>query len=153
MDELFVDLALTQDVVAAADPVSRELFGRWSVSWQTGQGMVSCPVRDLAWAAAEAGWRYAVVTGWQPQALAGVEALPAQRRPLDDPFCLQRQLLVKAAAGPLRLSELAAVTSLPAAGRAHLLHLLWHRQLEIDLQVPLADTTIVRLVSDARAMP
>ncbi|RSM43511.1 hypothetical protein DMB66_53280 [Actinoplanes sp. ATCC 53533] len=57
MDELFVDLDLAQDVVAAADAVSRELFGRWSVSWQTGQGMVSCPVRDLA---------SVPVTGMQP---------------------------------------------------------------------------------------
>lgn len=40
VDELFVDLDLAQDAAAAADAVSRELFGRWSVSWQTGQGMV-----------------------------------------------------------------------------------------------------------------
>ncbi|GAA0929475.1 TnsA-like heteromeric transposase endonuclease subunit [Virgisporangium aurantiacum] len=107
-------------------------------------------VKDMAGFAAaarvatEVGWRYAVVTGWRPNVLAGVEALSAQRRPLDDPLGMQAQLLTAAAARPMRFSALATATSVPAIGRAHALHLLWHRRLEVDLSRPLGDATLVR---------
>lgn len=82
--------------------------------------------------AAELGWRYAVVSGWRPQVMAGVEALSAYRRRLDDPLGMRHELLAAAAGGACRLADLVEATSLPAAGRAHLRHLLWHHRLEVD---------------------
>lgn len=96
-----------------------------------------------AWLAGELGWRYAVVTGWRPQVLQSVETLSAQRRPLRDPLGVQRELL-GAATGPRPFGELAAASSMPAVGRAHLLNLLWRRRLEIDLRGPVGDATLVR---------
>jgi hypothetical protein len=91
----------------------------------------------------ELGCRYLVVTGWRPQVLAGVEAFSAQRRPLRDQLGVQQELL-RAAAAPQSFGELAAASSLPAVARAHLLHLLWHRRLEVDLCEPIGDATLVR---------
>jgi hypothetical protein len=99
----------------------------------------------------EAGWRYAVVTGWRPHVLTGVEALSSQRRPLDDALGVQRQMLAAAAAGPETFGSLVAATSLPAVSRAHLLHLLWHRRLDVDLGEPLGDAAIVRPVPESGA--
>ncbi len=91
-----------------------------------------------------AGWRYAVVTGWRPQVLTTLDALSAQRRPLADRLGLQVELMAAAAAGPCAFGVLVAATSLPAAARAHALHLLWHRRLGVDLAAPLNDTSLVR---------
>ncbi|MEV0564840.1 hypothetical protein [Dactylosporangium sp. NPDC050588] len=97
--------------------------------------------------AAEVGWRYAVVTGWRPNVLAGVEGFSAQRRPLADPLGVQAQLLAAAAGGSMPFGALAAATSVPAIGRAHVLHLLWRRWLECDLSRPLGDATLVRVAA------
>ncbi|MEV6931206.1 hypothetical protein AB0M46_42875 [Dactylosporangium sp. NPDC051485] len=83
------------------------------------------------------------MTGWRPHVLAGVEALSAQRRALDDPLGLQEQLPTAAAKGPARFGELVAATSVPAVGRAHALHLLWQCRLEADLSRPLGDATLI----------
>ena len=94
-------------------------------------------------AALAAGWRYAVVTGWHGQVLATLDALSAQRRPLTDRLGLQAELVAAAAAGPCAFGALVAATSLPAVARAHALHLLWQRELGIDLAAPLNDTSLV----------
>jgi hypothetical protein len=89
------------------------------------------------------GWRYLVVTGWRPQALAVVDTLASQRLPLTDPLGIQGELLTAAGGGPLPFGELVNATSCPALARAHALHLLWHRRLGIDLATPLSDETHV----------
>jgi hypothetical protein len=101
--------------------------------------------RAAARVADDAGWRYAVVTGWRSQVMSTVEDLSAQRRPLQDPLGLQGQLLdAAAAAGSVPFGRLVASTSVPAIARAHALHLLWHRRLDVDLGAPLSDATAVR---------
>lgn len=94
-------------------------------------------------AALACGWRYLVVTGWRPQVLAVLDALSAQRRPLKDPLGIQGELLDAAARGPQPFEHLVAAASYPAIGRAHALHLLWHRRLGIDLGGPLHDKALV----------
>jgi hypothetical protein len=94
-------------------------------------------------AALASGWRYGVVTGWQPQVLTTLDALSAQRRPLDDRLGLQVELMAAATAGPCTFGALVAATSLPVVARAHALHLLWHRQLGVDLAAPLTDASLV----------
>jgi hypothetical protein len=89
------------------------------------------------------GWRYLVVTGWQPQVLAVLDALSAQRRPLQDPLGIQNELLDAAARGPRPFGDLIAAASYPAIGRAHALHLLWRRRLGVDLGRPLNDKALV----------
>ena len=71
------------------------------------------------------------------------DALSAQRRPLSDRLGIQDELLGAAARGPQPFGRLVAATSYPAIGRAHALHLLWHRRLGIDLGRPLNDKTLV----------
>ncbi|MFI9842813.1 hypothetical protein ACIHFD_37675 [Nonomuraea sp. NPDC051941] len=75
--------------------------------------------------------------------LSVIDVMSAQRRPLQDPLGLQGQLLEALAAGPAGFGKLVARTSLPAVARAHALHLLWHRQLGVDLSRPLADRSLV----------
>jgi hypothetical protein len=101
--------------------------------------------------AVELGWRYTVVTGWRPHVLQGVEALSAQRRPLHDPLGVQQQLLQ--VTRPQPFGELAASSSMPAVARAHLLHLLWRRRLEIDLRKPVGDATLVRPTPTSGSLP
>ncbi|REE98330.1 TnsA-like heteromeric transposase endonuclease subunit [Thermomonospora umbrina] len=99
-------------------------------------------------AAAEAalacGWRYVLVTGWKPNTVTTIDTLSSQRRPLRDVLGVQAALLEEAAAGGARtLAALVARTALPAVARAHLLHLLWHRRLGVDLARPLTDSSAV----------
>lgn len=94
-------------------------------------------------AALAAGWRYSVVTSWRPHVLSVLDALSAQRRRLQDPLGLQRQLVEAAGARPCGLGDLAAATSLPVVARAHVLHLLWHRRLGVELSQPLGDHSLV----------
>lgn len=94
-------------------------------------------------AALASGWRYPVVTGWRPHALAVLDALSAQRRDLEDRLGLQERMLEVARAGSLPFGELAAATSLPVVARAHALHLLWHRRLGTGLSGPLGDRSLV----------
>jgi hypothetical protein len=97
-----------------------------------------------------AGWRYSVAVGWRPHVLSVVDAVSAQRRPLQDPLGLQGQLLEAARAGARPFGELAGGTPLPAVARAHALHLLWHRRLGVDLARPLGDDSLVWAAGDAR---
>lgn len=96
-------------------------------------------------AALEAGWRYSVVAGWCPNVRAGVDALSAQRRDLQDRLGLQERLLDAVSAGAAAFGDLVAATPLPAVARAHALHLLWHRRLGTDLSGPLGDASPVWL--------
>ncbi|MBN1172660.1 MAG: TnsA-like heteromeric transposase endonuclease subunit [Micromonosporaceae bacterium] len=94
-----------------------------------------------------AGWRYLVVTGWQPNVFDVVDALSAQRRPLADPLGVQPQLLAAAGVGPVAFAALVAAASWPGVARAHTLHLLWHRQLALDLAAGLGEHTRVWAVT------
>jgi len=89
------------------------------------------------------GWRYLVVGGWRTQVVATLETLASQRRPVLDPLGCQAELVAAAAAGPCRFVDLVEACRLPALGRAHVLHLLWHRRLGIDLAAPLTDSSLV----------
>jgi hypothetical protein len=95
-------------------------------------------------AALTCGWRYLVVSGWRPHVLVTVDSLSSQRRPVKDPLRVQGQLLQAVAGGPLPLAEVVAATSYPVVGRAHLLHMIWHRRLGVDLARPLTDRMLVR---------
>ncbi len=99
-------------------------------------------------AALAVGWNYSVVTGWRRRVVRIVDALSAGRRELTDQLGLQDQLLRAAASGPLAFGELVEQCSYPAIARAHALHLLWHRNLGIDMSAPLTDTSLVRLAPD-----
>jgi hypothetical protein len=92
------------------------------------------------------GWRYGVVTSWRTHVMATLDTLSSQRRRLSDPLLLQPSLLRAAAPGPRPFGELAEETAVPPVARAHLLHLLWHRRLSIDLGAPLNDATLVQPV-------
>lgn len=94
-------------------------------------------------AALTCGWGYLVVGGWRPHVLATLDTLSAQRRVLADPLGIQAELVAAAAAGPRRFADLVGATRLPALGRAHALHLLWHRRLGVDLAAPLGDGSTV----------
>lgn len=94
--------------------------------------------------AAHCGWGYAVVSGWRRPAFTTVDALSAQRRPLLDPLGVLEALREAAAGGPQRFDALAASTAAPAAlARAFLIHLLWHREVGVDLREPLGDSSII----------
>lgn len=95
-------------------------------------------------AALACGWPYCVVTGWRAHVPATLDTLSSQRRRLSDPLQLQPSLLRAAAQGPRPFGELVEETAVPPVARAHLLHLLWHRRLGIDLGVALADATLVQ---------
>ena len=94
-------------------------------------------------AALAAGWRYSVVAGWRPHVLAALDALSAQRRPIEDLMGLQGCLLAAAAERPVAFGDLVTATPMPAVARAHALHLLWRRQLGTDLSRPLSDRSLV----------
>ncbi|MFF8847355.1 TnsA-like heteromeric transposase endonuclease subunit [Streptomyces sp. NPDC015127] len=97
------------------------------------------------------GWNYAVVTGWRDHVVGLVDSLSAGRRELSDPLGLQPQMLAAAAEGPQPFGELVERCSLPAVGRAHAVHLLWHRRLGVEMSGPLRDSSMVRL-SPARQL-
>lgn len=92
-------------------------------------------------AAAAVGWRYSVVAGWRRQVMTNIDTFSAQRRPLVDRFGLQPVLTDSLRDRPLRLTELVDGTPLPAVARAHVVHLLWHRRLTMDLRQPVGDGT------------
>lgn len=88
-------------------------------------------------------WKYEVVTGWRRHMWSVLDALSAQRRPLDDPLQLQAEVLGEVARGTASFGDLVRRTSLPVVARAHALHLLWHRRLGIDMASPLSDGSMV----------
>ncbi|MEY9875872.1 hypothetical protein ABH931_005379 [Streptacidiphilus sp. MAP12-33] len=92
-----------------------------------------------AQAAAAVGWRYVVVSGWRRQVVTVIDALSARRRPLSDPLALQALMSDLVAERPRLLVELVDEAPFPAVARVHLLHLLWHRRLAVDLTQPLGD--------------
>lgn len=94
-------------------------------------------------------WKYAVVTGWRRHVWPVLDALSAQRRPLDDPLQLRAEVLDEVARGPFPFGDLVRRTSLPVVARAQTLHLLWHRQLGIDMASPLSDGSMVWLAGGA----
>lgn len=96
-----------------------------------------------AQAAAAAGWRYGVVTGWQPQVFAGIDAFSARRRPMADPMGLERQLLAAVGQHPWQFGELVDQTRVPAVARTHAVHLLWHWRMTVDLTQPFGDASWV----------
>ncbi|BBJ37829.1 hypothetical protein SSPO_005470 [Streptomyces antimycoticus] len=75
-------------------------------------------------AAAAAGWRYVVVTGWRRHVAVGLHTLSARRRPVVDRLGLHGELLELAAERLRRFGDLVEATSLPAVARAHAVHLL-----------------------------
>lgn len=95
--------------------------------------------------ALSAGWQYSVVAGWRRHVWTNVDALSAERRPLPDVLGTQGQLRNAAAQGPLPFVELVERCQFPAIGRAHAIHLLWHRHLGVDLSGPFGDASLVRL--------
>ncbi|MEU0854552.1 TnsA-like heteromeric transposase endonuclease subunit [Streptomyces griseofuscus] len=101
------------------------------------------------WAAAAVGWHYLVASGWRRQVMTGLDALSARRRPMSDRLGLQGELLGLVRERPRRFGELAEETSLPAVARVHAVHLLWHRQLAMDLTQPLDDATWIYPVGRA----
>ncbi|SEH02383.1 hypothetical protein SAMN05444920_12641 [Nonomuraea solani] len=100
-------------------------------------------------AALAVGWRYSVVTGWRSHVLSVLDALSAQRRPLEDQLGLQDWMLEALSRGSVTFGEMVAATSLPVVARAHALHLLWHRRLGIDLSRPLGDHSLVWSVTES----
>jgi hypothetical protein len=88
------------------------------------------------------GWHYMVVARWRPHILSALDALSSQRRALSDPLGLRPTLLASARHG-LTFGELAAASACEPVARAQLLHLIWHRQLGVDLSGPLADRSVV----------
>jgi hypothetical protein len=98
-------------------------------------------------AAAEAalacGWRYMVAARWREHVLASLDALSSQRRPLSDPLRLRPGLLAAAGKRGARFGEVAAASGCEPVARAQLLHLIWHRQVGIDLAGPLADRSLL----------
>ena len=94
-------------------------------------------------AALACGWRYGVVTGWQPHVMTTLDTLSAQRRPLSDPIGVTEALLAAADRGPARFADLTGGAGYPAVARAFAIHLIWHRILAIDLAVPFGDSSLV----------
>lgn len=94
-------------------------------------------------AALSCGWGYLVACGWKPHVQSVLDAFSAQRRLLADPLGIQQELLHAAAGGPLPFRALAGATSYPVIGRAHALHLLWHRRLGTSLVAPFGDESLV----------
>ena len=124
---------------------------------ETGQGVLLVDVRPAdriepadrvkfaatAEAALSCGWGYLVVTGWRRQVQATLDALSAQRRALQDQLGLQDQLLRAVRDGALPFGDLVRRTDYPAIGRAHAIHLLWHRKLGMNLARPLGDQSLI----------
>ena len=90
-------------------------------------------------AALAAGWRYAVVTGWQSHVMSTLDTLSSQRRELTDHSAFRSNSWHGLEADRARSATWPAATSLPAVARAYALHLLWHRRLGVDLAQPLTD--------------
>jgi hypothetical protein len=107
-------------------------------------------IKDADWesfaAAAEValacGGRYVVVARWREHVIATLDTLSFQRRRLSDPLGLRPGLLASAWQGRT-FGELAALSPCEPVARAQLLHLIWHRQLGVDLTEPLADRSVV----------
>lgn len=89
------------------------------------------------------GWRYAVAARWREHVLAALDALSSQRRPLADPLGLRPGLLAAVSRPGARFGEVAAASGCEPVARAQLLHLIWHRQVGVNLAEPLADRSLL----------
>ena len=88
------------------------------------------------------GWRFAVVGGWLEHVPTALDWFSSQRRPLSDQLGVQPGLLAGARAGAT-FGQLASASAFPPVARAHLLHLLWHRRIGLDLRRPLGDQSVI----------
>jgi hypothetical protein len=95
------------------------------------------------------GWQYLVVGGWKPHVQSVLDAFSAQRRALADPLDIRQEILRTARAEALPFRALAGATSYPVIGRAHALHLLWHRELAASLAEPFGDESPVWVTGNA----
>lgn len=86
--------------------------------------------------------RSGLAARWREHAFAGLDTLASRRRLRSDPLGL-RPALLAGAAGGRGFGELAAAATCEPVARAQLLHLLWSRQLGVDLASPLGDGSIV----------
>ncbi|MFE7126700.1 TnsA-like heteromeric transposase endonuclease subunit [Streptomyces sp. NPDC057617] len=94
--------------------------------------------------ASACGWRYTVVSGWRPHVCSVLDQLSAQRRQMEDGLGLQGQLKAIAESSlVMAFGRLVESTTLPVVARAHVLHLLWHRRLGVDLGRPLGDGSLI----------
>jgi hypothetical protein len=113
--------------------------GRWLIDVRPGHLVKDADLLRFSAAgevALSCGWGYIVVTGWHRHVMNTLDVLSSQRRALFDAFGLQAQLSEALRAGPASFEDLAQATRLPAVARAHLLHLLWHRRMGVDLAEP-----------------
>ncbi len=114
-------------------------------------GLIQQEDRESFAATAEAaltcGWHYVVAARWKPHALVTVDEMSSRRRPLADPLGVQPGLFAGAGEG-LSFREIVTGSAFEPVARAHLLHLLWHRRLGVDLSQPLADRSTVVLGSE-----
>ncbi|MEU4833089.1 hypothetical protein [Streptosporangium sp. NPDC023615] len=94
-------------------------------------------------AALACGWRYPVVVGRQRQVMVAPDTISSQRRPLTDPLGPRPLLVDRPRSGPCSFGTLVADTVASAVARTQLLHLLWSRQVGVDLARPLTDDSIV----------
>ncbi|WP_234354746.1 TnsA-like heteromeric transposase endonuclease subunit [Streptomyces sp. NRRL WC-3618] len=88
------------------------------------------------------GWHFAVAAGWRGHVPVTLDWLSSRRRPLSDPLGLEPGLLA-GAAEHRTFGELAESSACPPVARAHLLHLLWHRRVGLDLMEPLGDQSVI----------
>jgi len=96
------------------------------------------------------GWHYVVAARWRDHVWPALDAISSQRRPLSDPLGLRPALLASARRG-LTFGELAATAAYEPLARAQLLHLIWRRQLGVNLAEPLADRSPVAAAREAAA--
>jgi hypothetical protein len=96
------------------------------------------------------GWRYVVAGRWREHVVSTLSTLSSQRRRLSDPLGLRPGLLASTQQGRT-FGELAASSACEPVARAHLMHLIWHRRLGVDLAEPLADSSIVTCAQGAVA--
>ncbi|MFH9609017.1 TnsA-like heteromeric transposase endonuclease subunit [Streptomyces sp. NPDC017448] len=131
--------------------------GRWLVDVRPAGRMDEDDLMKFA-ASSEAalalGWGYAVVTGWRTLTWRNVDLLYSRRRSMQDRLGLKPRLLQTARAAqalsqPLTFRALADTCEFPALARPVILHLLWHRQLGVDLAAPFGDGSVVRVAREA----
>ncbi|WP_262505200.1 hypothetical protein [Streptomyces sp. TRM68367] len=96
--------------------------------------------------AAACGWRYSVVAGWRPHVWSVLDHLSSRRRPARDLLGMRDQLLTTIGGQQGRVmtfSEPADATSVPSAGQANIVRLLWQHELGVDLGSPLRDSSLI----------
>ncbi|OAP24938.1 hypothetical protein A4R44_04453 [Amycolatopsis sp. M39] len=120
--------------------------GRWLIDARP-RGRIE-PPDEVAFAATGEvglvlGWGYLVVTGRMPHVADTVDQFSAQRRPLTDRLGIKESLLACLAERPELSGELTATTIAPPIARAGLPHLLWPREVGMNLASPLSDRTLI----------